>query len=96
MAYTYADIKAEYRCQADLGDPWGSAMQWFFAVADSVVFYHDLDAPQEWMFRPSPMGADDESDQYQFLKECEPCAVLRFGNLLNRYCDKLELAGENY
>jgi hypothetical protein len=96
--YDYAGIKAEFKLMFDPGDPWGSTMLWWFAIADSLLFTHDVAPPQHWQFRPSPLGPSNEPEQYEteIVDNTDPDALVRFGNLLTRYAAFLKRAGMNY
>jgi len=91
------DLKNEFKLTND-GDNWGNVMQWLFAIADYLTFETDECVPDEWQFKPSPFGADEESYVFQALKEMELPSneVLQFGKVLIRVRDILESKGESY
>ena len=91
------DLKNEFKLTND-GDNWGHVMQWLFAIADYLTYETDECVPDEWQFKPSPFGADDESHVFQALKEMELPSddVLQFGKVLIRVRDILESKGESY
>lgn len=97
-AFTYADAKREFKFMRDPGDPWGSAMQWWFAVAESLTFTHGSDVPAHWEFRPSPIQTETDQDslEAEFCDNADPDDLERFGNLLCRYADALKCAGYSY
>ena len=81
-----------------LYDGWGVSMGWLFALCDYITTDLDDYPPSVCQFRQSPMGADDESYEYQTLQECKPSldVCIEVCLLLNRYCDLLKLAGKDY
>lgn len=93
----YADLKNEFKLTND-GDNWGNVMQWLFAIADYLTFETETYVPDEWQFKPSPSGADEENHVFQALKEMALPAddVLQFGQVLIRVRDILENKGESY
>lgn len=98
MTHTYADIKHEFSLMHDPHDPWGSCMNWWFAVADSLHFTHGHDVPAHWEFRPSPIQTETEPDscEAEFCNDADPDDLERFGNLLCRYADLLTRNGYSY
>jgi len=62
------DLKNEFKLTND-GDNWGNVMQWLFAIADYLTFETKECVPDAWQFRPSPLGADEESYVFQALKD---------------------------
>ncbi len=91
------DLKNEFKLTND-GDNWGHVMQWLFAIADYLTFETNECVPDEWQFKPSPFGADEESYVFQALKEMalHGDEVLQFGKVLIRVRDILESKGESY
>lgn len=96
---TYDDLKQALR-QDDLrGDPWGTAIAALFDVCDTLHFDRDATVPAEWDYRPSlfgPLPEDERSYTGEHLPEASTGDLLRFGDLLNRYCDLLRHAGRDY
>jgi hypothetical protein len=79
----------------DSGDQWGWVMSWLFALAD-----YAMDESNKIVdgFKPSPMGPDSSSDQYQTLKAFNvsgDCAALTF-DILSRYERILKAADLSY
>jgi len=98
MKYTINEtLKNEYKLTND-GDAWGNCMQWLFAICDYLTFETDECIPDEWQFKASPLGADDESYVFQSLKELSLPAreILEFGKVLIRLRDILEHKGLSY
>ena len=81
-----------------LYDGWGESMSWLFALCDYIQTDLDECVPAYLGFRQSPMGADEDSYEYQTLQECKPSldTCLKVCAILNRYCDLLKLAGKDY
>lgn len=95
---TYKELMAEFRLDFDGYDPWGSTISWLFRLCDSLVFDHNLDAPPECQFRPSPAGPANEPDEYPgaLLPQFDPQAVYKAARVLNRYGNMLRRAGLDY
>jgi len=91
------DLKTHFQLSND-GDQWGNCMQWLFAVCDYITFEKDECVPDEWQFKPSPLGADEDDFNYQTLKELNITSkdALHFGNLLVRLRDLLQRKGLDY
>ena len=94
-------LKNEFKLTND-GDNWGNVMAWLFAIGDYITFETDESVPDEWQFKPSPMGANEDCFVFQSLRhfasegEIMSADVLKFGNVLNRVRDILERKGESY
>lgn len=85
----------------DGGDPWGSTMEWWFALADVISGIDASQIPSEWEYRQSPMGADTDSWAYQEIisEVCDGVTLedlLHAGAVLTRYASMLKLAGMDY
>ncbi len=95
---SFAALKAELRLDDIKYDPWGTAMSWHFALCDWLHFRTSEDVPCEWQYSPGAASDIDENDEYKheaFVAE-EVETLLDFGHLLDRYTDKLRLAGRDY
>lgn len=95
---TFAQMKDEYRLSCD-GDAWGNAMAWWFTIADEIHFNRDcLECPASWRFRPSPLGASNDDDDYivGVVRDVDDVALIRFGRLIDRYARALRHAGQDY
>ena len=94
-------LKNEYKLTND-GDAWGNCMQWLFAICDYLTFDTDECIPDEWKFRASLMGANEDCFCYQSLRhfaseqEITDSDVLKFGKVLIRLRDILERKGLSY
>lgn len=101
----YKAIRFEFATAFDGGDPWGSAMEWFFAVAETL-YHNGVELPAEWKFRDSPVhtDADYAVDDYATsivtdlldLQEVTTHDLLTFGHVLDRYTNVLKEAGRDY
>jgi hypothetical protein len=98
MEYSYDDLKTEFRLSNDDGDSWGSVMAWLFAIADEITFYRNptLNVPNEWEFRPSPLGADTETQTHKICHQAKDIALVKLGDTLWRYRAKLIVADKDY
>lgn len=69
-------------------------------MQDRAFYFNreDLEVPNEWQFRPSPMGSANEEDDYAtvVVREADDKSLMRFGKLLNRYAAILKKAGQDY
>lgn len=96
------DLKTEFQLTYDKGDAWGSCMQWLFAVCDYLTFETDECVPDNWHFKPSPFGANEDDFNYQTLRHLAfeqyitTDDVLHFGSLLVRFSELLKRKGLNY
>lgn len=81
----------------DGGDPWGSTMEWWFAIADYTTDTYG-DTPAEWEFRQSPCGSNEDAYAFQQLDDLRPseAQLLHAGNVLSRYAAQLKLAEMDY
>jgi hypothetical protein len=86
----------------DGGDPWGSTMEWWFAIADVITEIDPTQVPSDWKFRQALFGADTEAFAYQEIIETmrDDGATLEdlisAGNILTRYASLLKLNGQDY
>lgn len=93
---TSKELWGEFRLTFD-GDAWGTAMSWWFTVADEL-HWRGVTLPPEWKYRPSPLGPTNEPDalETQIVLECDDVLLLRFGRALSRYAKMLKAAGQDY
>lgn len=95
---TYEQLKAEFKMSCD-DDIWGQTMLWWFTVADEIHFKRDdIETPESWQFRPSPLGPSNDPDDYVTVtvQDAIDEDLLRFGNLLDRYASRIKHAGLSY
>jgi len=94
---TYDDIKSEFRLTYDSGDPWGSAMQWAFAVADESYFNRDGDAAMVLDYSPGA-GVPDSSENYghDLLEQMSDDDLYQFACTLDRFRDLCKRKGLDY
>jgi hypothetical protein len=90
-------IKQEYRLTY-CGDKWGHTMSWLFHIADELYHHRETPVPDDWGFRPSPLGPSNDPDSYETecVAEATDEELVRFGNVLNRYAGLLKRAGRDY
>ena len=100
MAEGYTNIMELVRMD-DIGyDPWGTAMQHWFGIAN-VLTVNVYDVPAHWQYRP---GADETTEEwpdseYQWLLDegyVTADDLRRAGNVLARYARACERAGRSY
>lgn len=102
----YRAIKFEYSL-TDNEDKWGDTLDWLNAVCE--VLYHNGHAiPVEWGYRHSPVDDDDsyytepQGYETEILRDlygdgiADETDIRTFGDVLNRYADILNKAGESY
>ena len=94
---TLPDLKAKFRTFCD-GDDWGETMCWLFTIADELHFERATPVPDEWQFRPSPLGPSNDDDDFRTdcVREADDETLVRFGNLLTRYARLLRKHGKDY
>lgn len=99
----YLAIRAEVNMHFGDGDPYGTAMEWWFAIADQVWHWMPEAIPADWQFGHSPLceGLDDSySDSMirDMLKRGDTNirALRDYGVILTRYMGWLKRAGLNY
>lgn len=98
----HRDILAMVREDDIRHDPWGTALAWWFAIADLMVEWAPPYPPADWQFRQAMGGADTEAWGYRELSpmlergEITTHDLLRAGNILARYTRVCELAGVSY
>lgn len=96
MAYGKSDLRESFRMERDSGDPWGSVMGWLFDIADEME-RRGSEHPVEWRYRPGAFGPPDESEcNAGGVLDATDDALEQFGRVLNRYADKLRIAGKDY
>lgn len=97
-AYTYDDLRAEFRvCHS--GDLWGCCMSWWFTVADEIYWNRDgIEVPDAWQFKPGADGPCNEPGELEteMVEGATDDALIRFGHLLDRYASALKHAGRSY
>ena len=95
---TYKDLMTDFRLCFGDGDPWGSAMTWWFSVADEIHFNRSFAVPAAWRFRPSPLGPSNDPDAFETeaVQAASDEALMKFGAVLNRYAGVLKRAGKDY
>ena len=92
---TASNLMQEFRVSQS-GDWWGDTMEWWFAVA-AEMYERELPIPDEWRYRPSPLGAKDpEAYPTEVLESASDEALGLFGRALNRYAGILKKGGKDY
>ena len=98
MPLDYSDLVFEF--WTDLGsDVWGETMHWWFVVADEIYFNRPaMHVPDEWRFRPSPLGPSNEPGDLaaDVVHDAGDEALARFGAFVHRYAQRLKAAGADY
>ena len=93
----------EFKFELDSYDPWGSALAWHFAVADTLTELAGF-TPAEWEFFQSPFGVDYNAPEYQTIAELlrdvelhqRVELLVNAGNVLGRYANVCRQAGLDY
>jgi hypothetical protein len=94
---TLDDIKQEFKLTYDKCDPWGSVMQWGFAVAEESYFNRNGDAAMVLDYTPGA-GMPDLSENYghELLEQLSNDDLLQFAILLERFADLCKRKGLDY
>jgi hypothetical protein len=71
----------------DRGDPYGTAMSWWFATCDVLHFNTDTPVPPSWDYSPSPVGADTECFEYELLSYMTGDELLAVGEACSALYD---------
>lgn len=88
----------------DSSDPWGTAMGWWFGIADVLWHKSAEEIPSHWEYRHglgcSGVDMDDwPTGEIAALHESEAISdddLLYAGEVLHRYCTWLHAAGHSY
>lgn len=92
---TARQLMQEFRLNCG-GDAWGETRGWWFAVAGEMDD-RGLAVPDEWRYRPSPMGGvNPDAYETPFCAEASDEALLLFGRAMNRYAGILKRSGKDY
>jgi hypothetical protein len=97
MKLQYKELMSAYRNQGSCDD-WAESMSAFFAVA-TEAFLRGLDVPTHWQFRPAPgLKKHDKDDWFavEITAHATDEALIRFGNLMERYTRLLDRHGKSY
>lgn len=92
------ELKKEFMQQFDTYDCWGAAMSAWFGICGEL-YLRGEDIPQRWEFRPSPMGIERDIDSYwesEVLPHATADALIKLGNILERYTRNLKRLGRDY
>lgn len=57
----YKNLRFEFNTSFDGEDPWGSTIEWLFAVMETL-YHAGGDMPAHWEFHDSPMHVDGPED----------------------------------
>lgn len=92
------DALPDLRLEFDRGDPWGSTMALFFAVAEEIEFNREsISPPGSWEYSP---GAADEPERdgpfAATVALLSDSALLRLGDFCERYSERLKARGYSY
>jgi hypothetical protein len=101
----YKALRAEYNMMFDEHDPWGSTIEWMFAISETLTHWADV-THLPWDFHDSPVHGDwqPEDDGYVSETLCDlydggsvtADDLITFGQVLDRYDDILRAAGKDY
>ena len=103
----YKALRAEFGIMWDGEDPWGSALDWWFAIAEFLYHNEPSMVPESWEFQDSPahvppvnLSEESVTDAMVWeMYDAEEITIedaLTFGVVLGRYLDMLRAAGLNY
>jgi len=88
-------LAQEMALYADPADPWGSAVNALFDIAESLHWHHGEDVPAHWEFSPG-MSRPDPEGFAEVCDEASPSDLIAYGNTLIRIRDVLEAKGYSY
>lgn len=99
----YKALRAEFNISFDGYDPFGSAMGWFFPLADYLFHNSAEEIPPAWGYGHGVL-CNGERDDYESeiiggladAGQITDDDLLTFGTVLNRYVNLCELAGRSY
>ncbi len=92
----YSNLKQQYNEVFDSYDPWGSNISVMFTIANELHMRGNV--PHEWEYGPGAVADPREEDDYlyEICKATNTEVLIKFGNVLERYDNKLRLADKNY
>jgi hypothetical protein len=92
------DAKAIFREEFDKGDPWGSVMQWLFALAGEIHFNRpEITVPDELQFSPGAAAEMDSDDPLAYtVATFTDEALVELALTLHQYEGALKRAGYSY
>ncbi len=98
----HPEIKSLMRLDFDPGDPWGSAMSHWFAIA-GTLYREGMATPEEWRYHPGLFEQEDPRD-WPATEYAEMLArgqvtladVLTAGQVMDRYVRILVRVGRDY
>lgn len=97
-------LLAEIRADDIDHDPWGTAMAWHFAIADSIDPYGPPYVPASWGYRQALGGPDEDAPEYETVQQLIATEdvhtvardLIYVGNVLLRFERVCELKGKSY
>ena len=91
------NLLKEFRLCND-GNPWGTTMHWWFAIAEELHFSRGGHVPEHWRFKPSILGPANEHYDYaaDTARDTKTDALIAAGNLLERYAQLLTHYEKDY
>lgn len=90
-----ANILADFNCEYDSGDPFGSVMRWWFAVCEELTRRGE-DVPASWNYRPGALGVPNEPEDGEDLTVYSVNELRSLGMLLDSFHDVIVKAGLDY
>lgn len=94
---TYETLKETFGV-AQGPDLWAETKHWWFVIADEIYWNRDFEVPEEWQFEPSPLGPQNEEDDFvtHVVQEASDEDLMDFGALIHRYARLLDYMGLSY
>lgn len=80
------------------GDPFGTTMHWWFAIAETLHFDHGYETvPAHWEYNPgSATGKEPDNFACEMIVGAEADDLIAAGNILCRYRQRLGHQGRDY
>jgi hypothetical protein len=73
------------------GNLYGDVTSFLFHICDSLYWHHNIDVPSHWQYGPGCGRPEDDPETNAFFDNCDPEALIRFGNILEwlyNYCKR--------
>lgn len=95
------DLRSEIAMTWDPGDPYGSVMTWWFAIAETLQRHEPWTVPAAWDYSPGAFGPPDpesfeDTSTEAIYEDHGGAALVYWGDVLQRMAHWCDLAGFSY